>query len=32
MTLYDVIELICVGFTCGVIGLFIGFLMGKADK
>ena len=32
MTTDSIIALICVGFTCGVVGLFIGFLMGKIDK
>ena len=32
MTVDVTIGFIAVGFTCGVVGLFIGFLMGKVDK
>ena len=32
MTQELVFGMVAIGFTCGIVGLFIGFMMGKIDR
>lgn len=32
MSIEEVFGMVAVGFTCGIVGLFIGFMMGKIDN